>query len=545
MRLSIYSLLAAAFGGFCAVAAGGSAVFTDVTGESGIRFVHTFGDREMSSILEATGSGCMFFDYDNDGWQDLFAVNGCYLEGISAPSESGRPPEPAVDHLFHNQGDGTFADVTAASGTGDPRYGMGCTAGDYDNDGDQDIYVTNYGRNTLFRNQGNGTFADVTAAAGVGDSLWGVGATFFDYDRDGDLDLYVGNYLDFDPDYRLYYVADDFPGPLAYPGQPDVLYRNEGNGRFANVTRAAGVLNEGRAMGVVSGDLDGDGWPDLYVANDSMENYLYHNNGDGTFTDLGLESGTAFSANGDASSSMGGDLGDWDNDGDLDLFVPDMGFNNLYVNEGKNFFQDYTAASGIAELCGQYIGWHGDFLDYDNDGDQDLFISNGDAHRLTNTQESLLLANLPDGKGGRRFVDVSGQAGPFFKYRAIARGAAAGDWDNDGDLDLFVLNLDQASILLRNDGGNANHWLAVALEGTASNRDGVGARVTVQAGDLRQMQERLAAYGYISQNEPRLYFGLGERTRVDAIAVRWPSGRTQTLADIAADQVVRVKEPAE
>ena len=522
----------------------GSVRFDDVTDASGIRFVHSFGDDEMSSILEATGSGTMFFDYDGDGWMDLYAVNGSYLEGISDPPEEEGELDHLRNQLFHNDGDGTFTDVTERTGIGDPGYGMACIAGDYDNDGHVDVYVTNYGTNVLYHNNGDGAFADVTASTGVGDELWGVGAVFLDYDNDGDLDLYVGNYLEFDPDYRLYYAADLFPGPLAYPGQPDVLFRNEGDGTFVDATEEAGVVSEARAMGLTAGDYDFDGLMDLYVANDAMGNYLYHNNGDGTFTDVGLEAGVAFSANGDASSSMGGDFGDYDLDGDLDILVPDMAYNNLYVNAGDDFFEDYTAAAGIAEISGQYVSWHGDFLDYDNDSDLDIFISNGDVHRLTNTMEALLLANVPDERVGRAFEDVSRASGDFFSLRCISRGTAAGDYDNDGDLDLFVLNLDQPSILLRNEGGNARHWLMLDLRGTTSNRDGFGARVTVKLGERTLLAEAVSGTGYISQNDPRLHFGLGTATLVDAITVRWPSGAIQELSDVAADQVLAVVEPS-
>ncbi|MBI2506115.1 MAG: CRTAC1 family protein [Candidatus Latescibacteria bacterium] len=525
------------------LAAAAQTLYRDVTAEAGIHFTHSFGDEHLSSILEATGSGCLFFDYDRDGYMDLFAVNGCYLPGISDPPASGHPPV-LVDHLFHNQGDGTFVDVTDRAGVGDPGYGMGCAAGDYDNDGDPDLYVTNYGPNTLYRNNGDGTFADVTAQAGVGDTLWGVGTTSFDYDLDGDLDLYVGNYLDFDPQYRLYYAADDFPGPLAYPGQPDRLYRNNGDGTFAEVSRAAGVDKPGRAMGVVAGDYDDDGDQDLFVANDAMEHYLYRNEGKGAFVDVALEAGVAFSTNGDASSSMGGDFADFDLDGDLDLLVPDMGFNNLYEYQGKGYYQDRTADLGVAELSGQYIGWHGDFLDCDNDGDLDLFIANGDAHRLEDTQQPLLLANVPDPRGGRRFQDAGPGAGPFFTRRYVARGGAAADYDNNGDLDLFVLNIDQPSVLLRNEGTPGNHWLLLSLKGRASNRDGIGARVEVRAGDLVQIAEKNGASGYMSQNEPRLHFGLGPRDHIDLLRIRWPSGKTQELRDLPADQVLAIEEPA-
>jgi len=276
-----------------------------------------------------------------------------------------------------------------------------------------------------------------------------------------------------------------------------------------------------------------------------MENYLYHNNGDGSFTDIGLEAGVAFSANGDASSSMGGDFGDYDLDGDLDLLVPDMAYNNLYVNVGDDYFEDFTAMAGIAEISGQYVSWHGDFLDYDNDGDLDVFISNGDAHHLTHTMEALLLANVPDERGGRVFADVSGRSGDFFRHRCVSRGTTAGDYDNDGDLDLFVLHLDQPSMLLRNEGGNDGHWLMLDLEGATSNRSGIGAWVTLKIGEKVQVAEAVSASGYISQNDPRLHFGLGEATRIDTISVRWPSGKVQELVDIAADQVLAVKEPSE
>ncbi|MFH1570037.1 MAG: CRTAC1 family protein [Gemmatimonadota bacterium] len=519
----------------------GPVVFTDVTAESGIRFEHSFGDREMSSILEATGSGCLFFDYDGDGRLDLYAVNGAYLAGISNPEEE--PAAPYTNRLYRNLGGGRFADVTAGSGAGDPGYGMAGVAGDYDNDGRPDLFVTNYGRNTLYRNGADATFTDVTAAASVGDTLWGVGATFLDYDRDGDLDLFVGNYLEFDPGYQLYYAADNFPGPLSYPGQPDVLYRNEGNGTFADVTAAAGVANRGRAMGVAAADYDGDGWTDLFVANDAMANYLYHNRGNGAFEDVGLLSGVAFSSSGDKSSSMGGDFGDFDHDGDLDLFVPDMAYNNFYVQLDGTRFDDATAALGIAEASGQYVSWSGNFLDYDNDGWADLFISNGDAHHLEHTQEALLLANRAAPDGRRVFADVSGGAGPFFYHRCVSRGAAAADYDDDGDLDLFVVHLDQPSMLLRNDGGNARHWVQVALRGSRSNREGYGARVRLRAGDLVQVAEKLNAAGYLSQGDPRLHFGLGEATAVDTLQVRWPSGATQELTGIVADQVVSLQEP--
>jgi len=543
-----FALLPAAGACLCAASLAGAAqtadavVFTDVTEHAGVAFTHSFGDDDMSSILEATGSGCLFFDYDADGLVDLYAVNGRYLPGISEPEEA--PDLELTNHLFRNIDGARFADVTVAAAVGDTGYGMACIAGDYDNDGATDLYVTNYGANALYHNDGKGAFADVTAVAGVGDTLWGVGTTFLDYDNDGDLDLFVGNYLEFDPEYRLYYAADKFPGPLSYPGQPDVLYRNNGEGSFTIVSAAAGVLNDGRAMGVVAADYDLDGHIDLFVANDAMGNYLYHNRGDGTFEDVALYSGVAFSASGDKSSSMGGDFGDFDNDGDFDLLVPDMAYNNFYVNGGAGEFEDATAALGIAEVSGQYVSWNGDFFDYDNDGDLDLFISNGDAHHLEHTHEALLLANEP-APDGRRFVDVSGQSGDFFYTRCVSRGSAAGDYDNDGDLDIFILHLDQPSMLLRNDGGNSGHWLAVELEGTRSNRDAFGTLLRLRVGGTVQLAEKLNASGYLAQNDPRVHFGLGPADIIDTLEVRWPSGARQHLTAVPADQVLTLREPGE
>lgn len=539
--------LAAALAGICLALSARAAetpetvVFTDVTRQAGVAFTHSFGDDDMSSILEATGSGCLFFDYDDDGLLDLYAVNGRYLPGIS--ETDGEPELGLTNHLFRNLDGTRFGDVTVAAAVGDTGYGMACVAGDYDNDGATDLYITNYGPNVLYHNDGDGTFTDLTAAAGVGDTLWGVGVTFLDYDIDGDLDLYVGNYLEFDPDYRLYYAADKFPGPLAYPGQPDVLYRNNGDGTFADVSAAAGIVGSGRAMGLTAGDYDNDGYVDLFVANDAMGNALYHNNGDGTFADIGLVSGVAFSGNGDASSSMGGDFGDFDRDGDLDLLVPDMAYNNFYVNLGDGRFDDRTSALGVAEVSGQYVSWHGDLLDCDNDGDLDIFISNGDAHHIHHTQEALFLANASSPEGPRHFVDVSGESGEFFYNRSVSRGSAAGDYDNDGDQDLFVLHLDQPSMLLRNDGGNANHWLLLDLEGTRSNRDALGARVRVRSGDLVQVAESTSGMGYLSQNDPRLHFGLGSHARADTVQIRWPAGGIQVLVDVPADRIVEVVEP--
>jgi hypothetical protein len=518
-------------------------VFVDVTKQAGIRFDHCMGDKKLSNILEATGSGCAFFDYDGDGWMDIYVVNGCYLEGISDPKSPFKGMR-MTSHLYHNNRDGTFTDVTEKAGvSNEGRYGMGVQVGDYDNDGHPDLYVTSYGKNTLYHNNGNGTFTDVTEKAGVGVNKWSTGAAWFDYDKDGYLDLFVANYLDFDPEYRLYYEADIYPGPLAYPAQTSVLFHNNHDGTFTDVTEKAGVNKKGRGMGALTVDYDGDGWPDIFVANDATANFLYHNNGNGTFTEIGLTAGVAFGQNGNASASMGGDWRDYDMDGMLDLLVPAMGYNALYRNLGKGAFQEMAVETGLAIISGQYWSWGGKFLDYDNDGYVDVMVVNGDGHRLTETQEPILARNIPGRNGKRTFQDVANQSGSYFELKAVARGLAIGDFDNDGDLDALILNINQPSVLIRNDGGNRNNWIMLDLVGTRSNRDGFGAKVTLRAGSLVQVDEKKSGTSYLSSNDPRMHFGLNKLTKVDEVTIRWPSGVTQKLRDLKANQVVKVTEP--
>ena len=512
--------------------------FVDVTASAGISFVHSIGDDELSNIVESSGAGCVFFDYDNDGDLDIYLVNGRYLETVS--SARGRHLAGQLKNaLYRNNGDATFTDVTEKAGVGDTGFGMAAVAADYDNDGDRDLFVTNYGRDSLYLNNGDGTFIDVTQKAGVGSELWSLGASFFDFDRDGLLDLYVGGYLVFDPEYRNFYAAEAFPGPLSYRGQKDILYRNKGDGTFEDVTRAAGVYStKGRAMGVAACDIDDDGDEDLYVANDGMENYLYRNRGNGTFEEIALRTGTAFGQNGEATSAMGPEFGDFDGDGLIDLLVPDMGYGCLYRNTGKGFFEEKSAEMGIAAVLGQYTSWSGNFLDYDHDSVLDVFIVNGDAHHLEPEEDTLFR-----GKGGRSFVDVSGASGPAFKLKAVGRGSAAGDLDNDGDLDLLVLNLNGPARLYRNDGGNRSNWIMVRTVGTASNRDGIGARVRVKSGGTTQVRDIRSSSGYLSQGDFRAHFGVGKSKKVDRIEVRWPSGRTSTLDNVKVNQVITVTEP--
>jgi len=514
--------------------------FTDVTKEAGIHFVHSFGDDKLDSIVETTGAGCAFFDYNNDGYLDIYLVNGCYHKVVSHPS--GRHLAGKLkDALYRNNRDGTFTDVSQEAGINEDGFGMGAYAADYDNDGYVDLFVTNYGPNVLYHNNGDGTFSDATSQAGVNSDLWGIGSTWLDYDNDGFLDLYVGNYLSYDPDYRFYYPADNFPGPMSYKGQPDILYRNKGNGTFEDVTRRAGVYNpEGRAMGITSGDFDNDGDMDIFVSNDVMENYLYANNGDGTFREIALLSGTAFGQSGEATSAMGPEFGDIDRDGLMDLTVPDLTYCCIYRNLGNSIFEERSNLMGVASVMGQYHSWAGNLFDYDNDGYLDYFITNGNAHRLEE-QEDVLFRN----DRGQKFVDVSAISGDYFSRKYVGRGAAHGDYDNDGDMDLLILNLNGPAVLLRNDGGNRNHWLMVRTVGTKSNRCGIGTRICLTAGGLVQIAEVKSGSSYLSTSDPRVHFGLGAETEAAKVEIRWPSGRVQVLTGIKADQLLHVEEPGE
>jgi len=511
---------------------------TDVTKKAGITWRHSIGDDALTNIVESTGAGCVFLDFDGDGDLDIYLVNGSYHPDFSHARGRNLAGKLA-NALYRNDGDGTFTDVTEAAGIGDRGYGMAAVAADYDNDGDTDLFVTNYGRDTLFKNNGDGSFSDVTDSAGVGDERWTVGATFFDFDRDGLLDLYVGAYLLFDPDYRHYFAADGFPGPLSYPGRRDTLYRNRGDGTFENVSKTAGIDNpDGRAMGIAACDIDGDGDEDIFVANDGMENYLWRNKGDGRFENTALATGTAFGQNGEATSAMGPEFGDFDLDGLVDLFVPDMGYGCLYRNTGKGWFEEKSARLGVAAVLGQYVSWSGNFLDIDNDGWLDIFVVNGDAHHLEAEEDTLFL-----NRKGAEFEDISAKTGVALSTKFVGRGSASGDFDNDGDLDLLVLNLNDRPRLLRNDLDNQHHWLELRLIGTTSNRDAIGARVRLTAGGHTQLRDVRTSSGYLSQSDPRLHFGLGSSTVADHIEISWPSGTVQNLRKIAADQLLTITEP--
>jgi hypothetical protein len=512
-------------------------VLVDITQKAGITFVHSIGDYKLSNIVESTGAGTAFFDYDGDGDLDIYFVNGSYLKEINHPR--GRKLAGKLRNaLYRNNGDSTFTDVTIRAGVGNQGFGMACLSADYDNDGDADLFITNYGTNVLYRNNGNGTFTDVTQKAGLSSNFFSTGCTFLDYDRDGHLDLYVGNYLLYDPNYKHYFAAEAFPGPLAYQGRADTLYRNRGNGTFEDVTRKAGVFKpQGRAMGIASCDLDGNGIMDIFVANDAMENYFYRGSDKGIFTDIAPLSGTGFGQNGEATSAMGPEFGDFNLDGLIDIMVPDMAYSCLYRNTGKGFFVEMSAQSGIAAACGQYTSWSGNFFDYDNDGLLDIFISNGDSHHLE-PEEDLLFRNI----NGKQFRDVSAQTGKDFQAKFVGRGSAVGDFDNDGDLDILVLSLNDRPRLMRNDGGNRNRWLMVRLIGKQSNRDAIGSRVRLTMGGTTQTRNVISSSGYLSQSDNRLHFGLGKSKKAEKIEIRWPDGKIQVLKNIDANQLLTITQ---
>ena len=523
-----------------------NAQFVDATREAGISFTYTNGASEERYLPETMGSGAAFFDYDNDGFLDLYIVNGRSL--ATPPSAQG-----PINALYRNSGNGTFTDVTQDAGVGDPEYGMRAAAGDYDNDGDADLYVTNFGPNTLYRNEGNGGFADVTEKAGVGDPSWSTNASFVDYDGDGDLDLYVANYADFDVGTNrecLQGTARAYCGPTTYPGQSGVLYRNDGNGPFEDVTRQSGLFNtSGRQLGAVFGDCDDDGDLDLFVANDKTPNFLFENSGDGTFTETGLVAGVAYSEDGVAESAMGADLGDYDNDGRLDIIVATFQWlaNTLYHNDGGGFYTDVTFGVNLGRQSLPYLGMTAAFLDYDNDGFLDIFVANG--HLDENVQDYDSAASYAQknqlfrNEGNGKFSEVTAVSGPGLQVEKVSHGAAFGDYDNDGDWDIFVSNsASERCTLLRNDGGNRNNFLMLKLNGTRSNRDGIGARIRAQAGDLVQMREVRSSYGYLSSNDRRLLLGLGQREGVDQLEIRWPSGTRQMLANLPANQILTITE---
>jgi hypothetical protein len=530
-----FALLALCF----AAGAQGPIRFEDVTGASGIGYVHSIGAEKLGSLLESTGAGCVWFDYNNDGKPDLFVTSGRPLGPGMHPYPLKKPPaEMPHNHLYRNDGNGKFTDVTEQAGVGGDSFSFGAIAADFDNDGYTDLLVTSYGRVTLYRNKGDGTFEDVTEKAGLHVTGWAIGAAWLDYDRDGCVDLFIGRYVKFDPEYRSYYAADNYPGPLDYAPESNLLFHNTCKGTFEDVSEKAGIArHKGRAMGVTAADFDGDGYPDIYVANDKTENFLFHNLGNGTFEEIAVESGTAFGQNGESTSEMGPVFFDIENKGRADLWVSDSKYSRLLQNNGKLSFTDITQEAGISQWAGQYTSWGTGAHDFDNDGLKDILVFHGGLIHMV-PQEHSVFRNL----GGAKFQDVSTTAGPFFQVKTVGRGACFADYDNDGKVDAFLVNLGAPGKLLHNVTANAGHWLEVRLVGTKSNRDGIGTTVEVMAGGLRQKSERVAGSGYLSQDDWRLHFGLGSARKAEQVIVKWPSGIRQVVENVTADQVIEVRE---
>jgi len=513
--------------------------FEEVAERAGIHFTHSFGAEKLGSLLESTGAGAVWFDYNNDGWMDLYVVTGKPLaKGMHPYPLRKMPAVLPHNHLYRNDGKGHFTDVTEKAKVAGDLFSMGAIAADYDNDGHTDLLVTGYGRVVLYRNKGDGTFEDATEKAGIKTPGWSIGAAWLDYDKDGCVDVFIGRYVRFDPEYRNYYAADNYPGPLDYEPESNVLLHNNCNGTFTDASEKAGISRlKSRAMGVTAADFDGDGYPDIYVANDKTENFLFHNERNGTFQEIALPAGVAYGQSGENTSAMGPVFEDFDHDGLVDLWVSDSKYNRLMKNLGRLKFQDVTERAGISQLAAQYVSWGTGVQDFDNDGYDDIFIAHGGLINMI-PQEHSVFRNL----GGLKFEDVSRGAGPFFDVKSVARGAAFADYDNDGKVDMFILNLGGPAFLLHNTSPGANHWIEVKLVGRKSNRDGIGARVEVLAGGIRQQHERVAGSGYLSQNDPRLHFGLGTVPQVDRLTVTWPSGIRQVVENPGVDRVVTVEE---
>ena len=521
--------------------------FEDASDKAGINFTHSFGSRQMGSLLEDTGAGCVWLDYNNSGLESLYVLNGRPLDDSMHPFPlKVKPATPPHNHLYRNNGDGTFTDVTESAGLDPDMYGMAVTAADFDNDGFVDLLVTGYGKTILYHNDGNGHFTDVTKKAGIKVDGWAISSTWLDYDKDGCVDLFVGRYVKFDPTYRAFYAPTNYPGPLDYEGDTNRLYHNNCDGTFTDVTDKSGIgAYVGRTMGVTAADFDNDGWDDIYVSNDRTENFLFHNKHDGTFEEVGSETSTAYGQNGESTSSMGPVFADLEGRGWLDLWVTDGRYNRLLHNTGKMSFEDLGAENGVSQANAQYASWGTGIYDFDNDGQLDILIFHGALVHLI-PQEHTLFRGLGNGK----FADVSREAGPVLSVRTTARGACFADYENNGKVDAYVVNLGSKGTLLRNVSTNTGHWLAIKLKGsstgktgTGSNRDGIGARVEVFAAGKRQTAERVAGSGYLSQNDERLHFGLGTAKTVDKLIVHWPSGRDQTLENLTVDRVLTVEEP--
>ena len=539
---------------FCPQRSASEPAFLDIAPGAGLATRTVFGgEKTKRYIVETTGGGAAFLDYDNDGWLDIFLVNGSRLEG---------PPAGTTNYLYRNKAGGAFQDVTRRAGLQRSGWGQAVCAGDYDNDGHTDLFLTYWGHNALYRNQGDGTFTDATEAAGLksGRPRWGSGCAFLDYDRDGWLDLFVSNYIDFDPEstpepgqgphcrYRGLAVNC---GPRGLPGESNLLFRNRGRGRFEDASEKAGIAKARgyHGLGVLSADFDNDGWPDIYVANDKNASLLFHNTRDGAFEEIGVFAGCAYDADGKATSGMGAAAADFDRDGWLDILKTNFSeeSTSLYRNNGDGLFVDVALPSGLGRNQ-KWVGWGCGFPDFDNDGWPDVFLGNGHVFPeldganlgLTFRQPKVLYRNVE----GRSFEDVSARAGPAITSPSSARGVAFGDFNNDGRLDIVINNMNDRPSLLRAEGRNNNHWILIRLEGVNSNRSAIGARVICLTGKFRQIEEVRSGGSYFSQNDFRVHFGLGAATRIDLLEIRWPSGTVDRIKNCDADRILFVKEGA-
>ena len=526
-----------------------AAQFEDVSAHSGLDFKLVSGSPEKPYILESMAGGLGFIDYDDDGWIDIYLVNGGLLE------IAGNPESKPSNRLYRNERDGTFADVTAGSGLADTAWGMGVAVADFDNDGLDDLYVTNYGPNRLYKNLGRGKFRDIAHEAGVAGTSWSSSAAFGDYDRDGDVDLYVTNYLEFDREdlpedsqlcrYRGIRVQC---GPRGMTPTADNFYENLGDGRFRDAASESGAASvpDSYGLGAVWADYDGDGQLDLYVANDSTANFLFRNDGDKTFSEMALLAGVALSGDGKEQAGMGVDFGDYDNDGDLDLIVTNFSedYNTLYRNEGGGLFRDVSYRSGIGEPTWPKLSWGVQFTDFDRDAFLDIVIADGHVYPEVDRHDFGAGYRQPNSafrnQGDSSFGGIA--MPPLSPDAESSRGLAAGDINNDGAVDLLIANLDGFPTLLKGT-AQAGHWIIIDLAGTVSNRSAIGTRATVRTGNVTQLREVRSGGSYQSQNDLRLHFGLGIHARIDTIDIRWPSGKVQTLESVEADQILKVEEP--
>ena len=513
--------------------------------KSGIRWVHSAGKTPEKRLPEISGAGCAFLDYDNDGWMDIFLVNSGKCDFLD-------PNPPLRNALYKNNRDGSFTEMTDKAGLAGGGYGMGAAVGDYDGDGFPDIYVTQYGRSVLYHNNGDGTFTDVTERAGVAAPGWNSSAVWFDYNNDGLLDLFVCQFVEYNKSMNCGTEADGtrhYCIPRIFKAMPSRLFRNNGDGTFRDVSEETGIAgHSGKPWGVVATDIDNDGWMDLWVSNDTVGNFLWRNGG-GKFEEIGLAADVSYSADGRARSGMGVDSADYNEDGFMDLFVAniDQEIFSLYRNNHELAFEDVAMESGIGMATRWMSGWGLKFFDYDNDGNLDIFCSNGfpddlvgEFSRQITFQQPLLLFH----KEGQKFRDVSGESGPAFARNYSSRGLATGDFNNDGATDVLISVNDGAPLLLRNNVGSKNHWVGIKLEGRKANRDGTGARVTYQAGDLTRRRMKTGGGSFLSSHDPRMVLGIGERKKMDWVEVRWPGPSTlvERFTDLPIDRYVVLVE---